>query len=358
MLNSSAMFYYSYLLFSNLVLATGENVLGFSDCAAKIAIFSQDKCTYIIDSSGSNVFSTMAKAGITWISLNSSFKLEDTFHHFCTPDLYIVVINEMQQYHRFLLLFYSSSFWNPRAKFFVVSTADGSVDEIMTASWKFYAINVAVLNRTGKVYTYFPFEAGKCGNDVHVREVQDCANASKLSIKKIFTDKLPRFAFKHCPLRVMPLHVVPHVMNLQDEKSPGIEVFLIRELARRSQLRLQYVNNKFTTWGEKLLHGPYTLMYRAMLENKADVMLGMILANDSYYADFDSSICYNEDNAIFFVPVALPVAAWRSFIMIFDKVVWTVLMVSVLVMSATWWTIGSVTENSEGYNNIVNCFFR
>lgn len=268
---------------------------------------------------------------------------------------YVLITERVEDVNNFFAFSYHTVAWNPRANILVIYLGEEDVHEIFKIAWKFLSLNVSVLTRILEVFTYFPIAEGNCGGNITKKLIHTCANGANAI--NVFPVKLFMY-FHDCPLRVLPIKIEPYVLDLHRRDNPGYEVLVVREIAFRLKLSLVYVSHPFKQWGTKLSDGTYTDMYKYLFEKKTDIMVGMILANESYAEDFEETYPHSEGDLRFHVPTPLVIEGWKNFIIIFEKSLWFGFGIALTSTMLAWWIIGKSLENSEGFDNLGNCLFK
>lgn len=324
-------------------------------CAAKVVETVKTHCMIIISDSNSDLVYNLLilETGHIFVSTKSNLQLGNLE---CTPTSYVIVLADFYNYEGILKGFYGSQLWNPRAKFFVIHNGTGKVRDLFKVSWEYFLLNLIILDQSRKIYSYSPFENGACGNYHSYREVYNCDINLYPTMHLLFRGKLPK-VFNGCPVRVLPIKVEPHVIDIKST-TPGIEISLLKEIAIRSNLSLILIENNFTDWGHKFPDGTYSLMYHELSKKNTDVVVGMVVTNASFYYDFDGTVVYNQDLVTFFVPTAQMIDGWRNFIHVFDNGVWASTCVTLLVVPLSWWILGKTIKGPHALGSLVDCIFR
>lgn len=268
---------------------------------------------------------------------------------------YVLITENVKDVDKFFAVSYHKVAWNPRANILVIYLGEEDVDEIFKIAWKFLSINVSVLTRVLEVFTYYPIAKGNCGGNITKKIIHTCETGT--NVVNVFPVKLFLY-FHDCPLRVLPINIEPYVLDLHGRDNPGYEVLVVREIAFRLKLSLVYVSHPFKHWGTKLSDRSYTDMYKYLFEQKADIMVGMILANESYVEDFEETYPHSEGDLRFHVHTPLVIKGWKNFIIIFERTLWFSFGVALISTMLAWWIIGKSLKDSEGFDNLGNCFFK
>lgn len=288
---------------------------------------------------------------LTIINIENNLEVLNSFKY--KHDFHIFVISNVEEFETFMTFAYRTRGWNPRAKIFIIFLGDiREMDSFFKISWKYYSVNVSVLTVNLNVYTYYPLTKNNCGENLQGTLLGNCKKTVD-----VFPKKLGMY-FYGCPIKVLPLVIEPYIFNINRDVNPGYEMMVLRTICQHLNLTIRHVPNPFKHWGTKLSNGTYTDMYKLMWEMKAEIMIGMILANESYADDFDDTFPHTEVDLTFSVPTPLIVEGWKNFIIIFKAELWYSFGVAMLSCILTFWLIGNNQENSEGFNKFGNCTFK
>lgn len=351
-----------YLLVTILVtvmVATCEKIPvidpGLTECVRKVLV-EYDKGRNFVWKGGfehEEVFETALS------TLSDSFIVGDANVHLpegFRPDFYTFFLSDLAEFDHYVRANAKTMNFDSRARMFAVYLSDGGdIDELFQAAFKHYVINLSVLTKDMKVYTYYPITSASCGENVSKEPIHDCAsNATTL-------DLFPRKLFKQfygCKIRALCLPLLPYVIDPRHATNPGFEVVLFREVAKRLNLTIELVSHKERRWGTKLGNGHYSDMFGLLEARKGDIFFGMALGNNSVMFDFDFSIFVSTADITVFVPTAKPVESWKNLIIIFDLHVWVGFGVAMVCTVMAWWLIGILKKDDEGYNSFGLCAFK
>lgn len=288
---------------------------------------------------------------ITLLNLDKNLNVLNKFDY--KHNFHVFVINEVEEFEIFLTFAYRTRGWNPRANIFIIYLGSlRKIDDLFKVSWKYYSVNVSILTADLNIYTYYPLTANNCGENLHGVLLGNCNKSVD-----VFPRKLGLY-FHGCPMKVLPLIIEPYVLDLDRDVNPGYEMMILRTICQHLNITIRYVKNPFIHWGTKLSNGSYTDMYKHMWEMKAEIMIGMVLANESYVDDFEDTYPHTEVDLTFSVPTPLIVEGWKNFIIIFSKELWYSFGIAMLSCIFTFWLIGKNQETSEGFDKLNNCVFK
>lgn len=297
-----------------------------------------------------NLLSKQMKFAV--INLDSDLDFLKQFrskHHF-----YVFILSFAKEFERFISIAYRTLGWNTRANILIIFIgSNAEVVKIFRICWKYYSINVSILTANDlNIYTYFPISENNCGQNIDPFLLGNC-----LDEVEVFPEKLDKY-FYGCPIKVLPIVIEPYVLDLYRKHNPGYEMVMLRAICQHLNLTISYVDNPFKHWGTKLSDGTYTDMYLSLYEMKAELLIGMILANESYVEDFENTYPHSEVDLAFHVPTPLMVEGWKNFIIIFSNKLWFSFGGAMVSCIFAWWFIGKNQETSEGFDKIENCAFK
>lgn len=278
----------------------------------------------------------------------------------CSPSLYVIFVAKTDEYSRFIHNFYKTNSWNPRATFVVISSRNANITNITLTSRRYRVFKLLILNKHMDIYTYVPFGNGICDNSSPVK-VANCSSIHKATNEQIrsLIPKLPS-QFYGCPSRVIAQIMPPFVVDPSRANHPGLEISMIRELTKLTNMTLVFVKHPFRGWGYKYPDGSFSEMFAILDEERADLQIGMMIMNTSYDYDFDKTFAYAQDYASFFVPAALPVAEWKNYSFVFTNAVWLATLSTILLLSLAWWLVGMtrLESVSEGFHRFDYCMLK
>lgn len=152
----------------------------------------------------------------------------------------------------------------------------------------------------------------------------------------------------------------PFVLDPSKDPRPGVDISMLTELTKQTNITLVFVKHPFITWGYKYADGSFSEMYSILDQEGTDLQGGMMILNTSYDYDFDRTWAYAQDYATFLVPTALPVAEWKNYTLVFTNTVWLATLLTVVLLSIAWWIVGMTRSSavSEGFENFDYCILK
>lgn len=271
-------------------------------------------------------------------------------------DVYIVILDNLQQCNAWFKKMYYLISWNPNGKF-IIHLRDNlnNFIKIFELAWRYYILNIlVVVISEGEIFvhTYFPYNSDNCTVNLSTNFLFKCGD--KYLPKSIFPQKVPN-NLKGCQLRMLALKLPPYVINPELSKDKikevGIEVYMLHIMAKKMNFTENYLKNNYTDWGNKLSNGTYVGMYSVILNNNADFMFGMSTFKPEY-TELCSSKTYLYDQLYFFAPIAGEVPKWKNFIKIFKPSIWALIFVSLAINSLVWYGISKLNNFCNGTEEI------
>lgn len=259
-------------------------------------------------------------------------------------DLHILFLNSLSpllEMEKIMESLHKTSIWNSRGKFLVIARNDTEIDEIFKIVWAYNIFNVNLLMvkfKTVQMYTFFPYKDSECSK-ITIELIGNYTIADNLP-EKIFPIKIPN-NLHQCPVRIIANVYPPLVLTAYGlgERKIGAEASLINTIIKTLNM------SKFQTgmklgFSNKLSNGSYSGILQGIFENKSDIAYGQVFPNISYFSDFDATIFYQYIDITWVVPKALPVKQWQRVIFVFNKMLWILIFVSLLLYSIIWWFFG------------------
>lgn len=293
--------------------AKSEFKYNLENCALGIIYNIPTKFTTFVWNTDSDILDNMLRNGKSYSLINLNVSQYNGTGD--TTDLYIFYVNSLIQFSQFLRT------WpiNPRANYFVINVSVENVRKLFELFWKYYILQVAILVKPASVYSFSSFNNDSCGEIFHVEKIYEC-NKDRHNMPEMFNHSLTLTSIR-CPLRVLSTGIKPYTLNISDIKNPGIDVLLLRELARRTNLSYYFIDLDALQSGNNSKIEPYAYSKQMVSERKADVVVGMAGVSSDPLLEFESSNSYMQESITFFVPVALPTT--RSLILkIFPASLW------------------------------------
>lgn len=336
---------------SNIILPKLE------ECSTEIVNFIEQPYAFILFTSHDtavNITQNIMNVSYVLINLNTIQQPPVTSWK---PNLYVIVISKVEEYEKFLKMFYRTSAWNSRAIFIIIYLGNEEVVKMFMSSWKYYAIRVYILNSNLSLISYFPYKDGKCGDNLKPEVVYKCFE-NKTSLKKaIYTNHLPTH-FNKCQFKVEALKIVPYIIATEGNGELGFEVQILQQLAHYANLTLIFLNHSHKSWGMLINNSAkFQYMFLDLYEKKTDAIAGMVpLANQLGF--FDKTINHGFEKSRYFVPAGKKIEAWRNFLMIFDYAAWILFLATACTVCIALWFGGIILFNPQGHERLEYCIMQ
>lgn len=326
----------------------GEDLI--MDCLSKIVVKYQEAYTLVI-SDNFDIKTNTSKLLYT----EEDFVTTSIFGRF---DMFVLLPTSTEKFDKMLAILYQSWYWNSRAKFLVVLNQE-EMDEAFRIAWKYLIYNIVIIspeNKTINLYTFYPYSGHHCAEFLHHELLSSCA-----SVGSLFPTKIPS-NLNGCEVKLMPYIIPPYVTNVsasrKDPSASGLEVTIVHTIATKLNLTERYINNPFDHWGYKFKDGTYSLMYKALYEKEIDLIFGFTYGNSSYTFDFDPSFCHLVDKTVWFFPTALQIPQWKNMIAIFEKKLWIVIIVVLVLNGISWWALARNREEVADFRDFNLCLMK
>lgn len=268
---------------------------------------------------------------------------------------YLIIINEIEDLKIFLQNFHRTPAWNPHGRFLVVTLSDLSNEEIFKLAWKYLVANLSVMDDNLDFHTYFPYGNNECGSSKVRKKISSCQHFN--GFKTIFPSKA-LLNYRGCPMRMIVLIIPPYTIDVNSKKNPGFEIIILREIASYYNFSISYIPHKHRSWGHKLPNGTLTMMYGMMVSDEAEIMIGLMSTNTTFNNDIDTVDGHLDEKVTFYVPAALPLEPWRNFTMVFSNLIWSLILVSIVLVSSVCWLGGKTGNRDDEYKTFVDWIFR
>lgn len=282
------------------------------------------------------------------IVVNSEKKIEfhgDSFKYYNN----VMVINNVTDFEREILLFYRTFSYNPRGKHLIIFMGK-NIDTLFAAAWKFKILNIVVFieeNLNVNVYSYFPYTESECEN-------------TKPYLLGTCDQKIDFFSYKRtldlhkCPVKILTVIYEPYVINPYDMKNPGFEIIMFNEIAKIINFTPIYVKHQYKHLGFKYGRGNYSNMYKMLYNYEGEILIGNIKMNYSFHDEFDTSMPLYREDVKWFAPLASELAPWKNFIIGFQYYLWIGVIIAFFITVFSWWIFGNICKDPY-YQKLINC---
>lgn len=144
--------------------------------------------------------------------------------------MFVIIIEYIEDFNKFLNLFTSFDKWNKRGKFCVLFQGKEQFEDIFRIFWRNYIVNINVfiwINNEINVYTYFPYKGNNCGDNI------TAGLLGKYPVDDLFPPKI-LLTFHGCPIEILIDLFAPCVLaddfTTDDSKKVGFEIVLFKNV--------------------------------------------------------------------------------------------------------------------------------
>ncbi|CAH0748037.1 unnamed protein product [Diatraea saccharalis] len=252
-----------------------------------------------------------------------------TYHKkgwFIYNNVYLIMTTNIDNLKASMLQLKSETFWNPKARF-IFTTQNCSDTEInnifhLFLTYKIYDVIFLVqAKRATYVYTYFPFEDGRCGDNTAPVKIGNCKDAVNNTV--YFQTKGIKH-FRKCKFRVI---------KFADQNIlPILEQYILDDFAIKANFTLTY--EKLETeknFGVVLPNGTTTGLLGYLDRNEADIAMGsaVLFKNRADLYDFISGFHFASFNLY---SSAVGDERWKTVYMAFDVETWLLIIFFYFIM--------------------------
>lgn len=332
-------------------------LLAMGNCALRIINFRAELYAYVISASDSSLISSITQqmSNISYVLVNQN-TISKLQLFTWKASLYILIVDEINQYELFVNRFYRTYAWNPRGTFLIIYLGDGGLSEILKTSWKYYALHTYILDKSLTISSYFPYDQGRCGENLQLVKVYTCSKLTTTDVNHLYTNKVPN-QFNRCPFIFQVLQIAPFVIKLEGEGEVGFEIQMLREVAYFTNTTLLFANHSNREWGIKMIDGKYSNMVADLLERKMNGMAGLVPATAELRRYFDVTSIHSFENSLIFVPAGKHVEGWKNLQMVYKENVWVSLLGVFMCVSLALWLGAMVHQKCKAHRRLDYWFF-
>ena len=262
--------------------------------------------------------------------------------------------------------------WNRRGRYFVFVT-DLDVQHpqqlamnISQLLWTTYSVmNVLIMipnnHSTGpeinphishyaiEFYTWFPYEAGKCGQVENVILLDKwILGENKNSKLELFPEKVPR-NLHQCPIKIFTNEFKPHIMPVCTMEAHGngtctlrgTETEYIYLVGKAMNLNLSFLEVPFKGVEEKYVQG-----IEFVLDGKADVFMGVCPLHYLFFPYLDPTVPYVHTAIKWYVPCAGRLPRIGNILDVFDTSIWFATVIISLATALLFRTAANLSSYS------------
>lgn len=335
------------LLFVGL-LSTCIQCSTFHSCAKIIINQLYTDISYVMISSNLNVDTEWHKLipPKPFIIINPEYKIFERGNQ-AKATTYIIFVDNSGDYEHYLKTVYLTSFWNPRAKFFIIDLGRITVSEIFEISLRYLALDVIVLSDDQVIYTYYPYHDGYCGNPKNYKQLGKCEDIIK-GDGRVYKRELPK-TYNKCPIRVGVFYITPYAMknNSIRPDDPGIDILITREIARRTNLEVIIAEHEGNITQEY-----FGMMFKEVSDGKIDLLVGGIAVNSTYLTQFDVTKSHLSDIAAFYVPAAKAMNEEEIILNVFEGRIVMAMWISFHLVGVVFWMSSNLLGRPRGFERL------
>jgi hypothetical protein len=285
----------------------------------------------------------------------------------------------------------SWSSWNPRSRFLVLVTAhDSRPPHLLALSisktlWnKAMIVNVVILianfdefliedSANEKVinldvYTWFPYQAGRCAEPLEVVLMDQCileGNGSLSENVSVFSNRIPN-NLQGCPLKVAARAYEPYVvLTSTDSSTDGSTTYRYRGQNTEYILLFSEATNmtvQFLPPAEGTLVEAHVQQFMDISERSADIAAGRFFFSNILSAYADPTISFIFDNIRWHVPCPRPAAKIEKVTGVLSLSSWVCMIVVFILTSLVFWRSAHgphipVAMESQNFKTVLNCVY-
>lgn len=240
-------------------------------------------------------------------------------------------------------------FWQPDGNYIIMVMNpirqikfNETILNFMLYLWKYNVIKTVLIitedamKVSYKIFTWLPFENGRCGHNQNEISLLGFCNDSKIiSTTSTFDNRVPN-DLNNCQVRVVahiwPVHVLP--LSKNSEFTDGVEIALINAIAHQARMKIEYkLFTKEEAWGVVYPNRTSTGMLGVLGHGEADIAIGGYWPSRSRSSMYDMSIQYFYDEIKFIIHTAKSAQRWKSLTTIFGIDTWILLLASYVIIT-------------------------
>lgn len=278
--------------------------------------------------------------------------------NFYTFSMYVIVIQEVNEFNLFFERCSHSSYWNPHGRILVVYSGKDDIDIMLKIAWRKYIININIMlinKEPLDIYTYYPYKNGNCGNNISKELLGKCG---KYPIDEIYPKKIPQ-TVNGCLTTVAINPFDPYTMTndlyTDNSTDAGFENVLIGNLLRKINATVKIIPLNGKRFNNRFPNGTFIGPVSYIHSGQCDMVYGHLWTNFFYLDEFDITYPYFYDQNTWFVPRALPGAQWQSLFLIFEGELWLTLSLMLLFNILVWWSFGRYIREMTEWRDLSWC---
>ncbi|EFA02174.1 hypothetical protein TcasGA2_TC007830 [Tribolium castaneum] len=257
------------------------------------------------------------------------------------PETYLILAPNATVLEQMLEKWSTIESFNPRAKFWLLTHWHEIKPKTLTILAKFYIVNVAIVTRTGQVFTYYPYKYENIAQpDTKPVLLGQCDNVPS------FPDKLPKF-WRNTTVQVLTKCLLPYVDCSDLDQGLETQIFdLVQEFLK---FKVRRIFDKSFKFGLAKINGSYSASFRFLQEREVDMAMGSFRSvGSTQFRDFEFSTNHMEDKLVWVVPKARPMVHWVRLVKIFEPSFWGLLVVLTVAMARVFEKMARFTDEPMG----------
>lgn len=278
-------------------------------------------------------------------------------------NFYVLILKDKTELNVIFTSLKNYNILNANAKYLIIFSfsKEGHIKDSFELCWKYSIINVVIILQE-KIFTYYPFENKKCGENITSKLLLNCRDIkSQIFRKQIFPEKVP-LDLQGCKIKFSAVTIPPLVINIsaphKNLMEAGLEALIFYSIVKQMNASNEYYNFQNEVWGVRSDNGCYTELYGRLQNREVDILFGYFNAYYEFDLDFDSTAPHLYDITNFWVPVASQIPKWKNIAKIFDIKVWMLLIVLIVTNSIIWRLIAIASKSEKVYfKKLSNSFF-
>ncbi|PSN31175.1 Ionotropic receptor 252 [Blattella germanica] len=234
-----------------------------------------------------------------------------------------------------------SPYWNPRARFLVVSTTKSNniIKSMLQEMWNYYEISNVVVLVGSELYTWIPYLSHEVCTEVSPFVIDKCGKTS-LNKLLLYREKII-LKYHGCPLRVMPIETLPiYVIEYQKIGSDGKPFYNYAGVEIEYFKAVMSVLNFTVIYKPKRATDALTSRISALsnlVSGKVDIIFGGMAFHPKAFDLASPTWPIVVEVMNWYVPCGLPADRVEKLMSMFTFSVWGAIAVTFLVCSITSW---------------------
>lgn len=302
-----------------------------------------DTCNVVIYNNLTEIDFNLSNTTNILINMNQGLHILNQIQNMKVNYILLLIMSLNDLRIIFYMIFKQTN-WNfNHIKFIIKLEDDTDINKVLKLSWDYYIVNIIALHLKG-VYTYWPYEGTKCGNNITAHFLSDVDNLETIDY---FPDKIPK-NLKGCNIKLAAVLIEPFVMNIskfrENPTEVGIEVTMIHIIAKVLNFTEVYIEKDYMEWAHHSSHEIFNPIYKMIEAKQLDIAFGY--AYNLFYKRhyIASTIVHMIDVNLFWVPAGLKVPMWKNLIKIFRTTLWISTIIAFIINGFAFWIIARIKQ--------------